>query len=69
MGHSRPLLFYFRVFKTVDSKQINVQYKCLPMTGFERWTSGIGSDRFTNRATTTAHHEQILANYSYAMLK
>ena len=30
---------------------INVQYKILPMTGFELWTSGIESDRFTNWAT------------------
>ena len=24
MGHSRPLFLYFRLFNTVDSKQINV---------------------------------------------
>ena len=34
MGQSRP-------FNTVDSK---IQYKFLPMTGFEPWTSGVGSD-------------------------
>ena len=32
----------------------NVQYKFFLMTGFEQWTSGIGSDRSTNWATTTA---------------
>ena len=40
---------------TVDSKQ-NVQYtnEFLPMTGYEPQTFGIGSDRSTNWATTTA---------------
>ena len=42
-------LFYFHLFNTVDSKQVN---KCsifiLPMTGFELQISGIGSDRSTN---------------------
>ena len=46
MGHNRPLLLYFRIFKTVDSKQMF--NKILPMTGFERWISGVGSDRSTN---------------------
>ena len=41
MGHSQPLSLYFRLFNTVDSKQINVRYKSLPMTGFEQQTSGI----------------------------
>ena len=42
---------YFRRFNTV-----NAQCKFLPMTGFELWTSGIGSYRSTNCATppTTA---------------
>ena len=35
MGHSRPLFLYFCLFNTVDSKQIHVGYKSLPMTGFE----------------------------------
>ena len=26
------------------------------MTGFEPWTSGVGSDRFTNWATTKARY-------------
>ena len=30
------------------------------MTGFEPWTSGIGSDRSTNWATTTAHYFETL---------
>ena len=42
MGDSRPLFLNFRLFNTVD---INVQYKNLPMTGFELLVSGIGSDR------------------------
>ena len=53
MGQSQPLFLYFRLFNTVDSK--NVQYKFLPMTGFEPQTSGVGSDRSTYWATTTAH--------------
>ena len=44
MGQSRP-------FNTVDRK---IQYKFLPMTGFEPWTSGVGSNRSTNWATTIA---------------
>ena len=46
-GHSRPLFFIF-----VFSMQltVNLGYKFLPMTGFEPWTSGIGSDRITNEA-------------------
>ena len=54
MGHSQPLSLYFRLFNTVDSKQINVRYKSVPMTGFEPWTSGIVSDRSTNWATIAA---------------
>ena len=29
-------------------------YKKFPVSGFELWTSGIGSDRSANWATTTA---------------
>ena len=54
MGHSRPHLLYFRLFNTVDSKQINVRFKSLLVCGFELRTSGIGSNRSTNWATTTA---------------
>ena len=59
MGHYRPLFLYFRPFNTVDSKRINVQYKSLEFTGFEPVTSGVGSDRSTNWATTTAHQRKI----------
>ena len=45
MGHCRPLFLYFRLFNTVDSKQMFV--KSLPMTGFEPRISGVGGDRFT----------------------
>ena len=33
---------------TVDSKQMFNINKFMPMTGFELWTSGIGSYRSTN---------------------
>ena len=58
MGHSRPLFFFIFVFSI--QLTVNVRYKFLPMTGFEPRTSGIGSDRSTNWATTTAK------NYSYS---
>ena len=50
-----PALFFFFifVFSTVNSKY--VQYEMLPMTGFERWTSGIGRDRSANWATTISN--------------
>ena len=38
----------FRLFNTVDSKQVNVPYKSLLMTGFKPWISGVRSDRSTN---------------------
>ena len=50
MGHSRPLFLHFRLFNTVDSKQMFD--KSLPMTGFKPWISGIGGDR----STTEPHH-------------
>ena len=43
-------LLYFRLFNTVDSKQMFD--KSLPMTGFEQQISGVGGDRSTNWATT-----------------
>ena len=46
MGHSRPLFIYFRLFNTVDNKQMF--NKILPMTGVEPRTSGFESDRSTN---------------------
>ena len=49
-----PGLFFF-IFVFLKQLTVNiVQFKFLPMTGFEPWTSGIGSDRSTNCATTTA---------------
>ena len=49
-----PGLFflYFRLFNTVDCKQMFD--KSLPMTGFEPRISGVGGNRSTNWATTTA---------------
>ena len=48
------LFLYFCLFNTVNSKQINVRYKSLPMIRFEPRTSGIQSNRSTNWATTIA---------------
>ena len=46
-----PLFFFiFRLFNTVDSKQMFG--KSLPMPGFEPWISGVRGDRCTNWATT-----------------
>ena len=54
-----PFLASFSLFSsfqyTVDSKQMFNKF--LPMTGFEPRTYGIGSDRSTNWATTTAPNE------------
>ena len=46
MVHSRPLILYFHLFNTIDSKQMfNIKFA---MTGFKSWTSGSGSDYSTN---------------------
>ena len=50
MGHF--FIFVFSIQLTAS-----IQYKFLPMTGFAPWTSGIGSDRSTNWATTTAQEK------------
>ena len=52
MGHSHPLCSLFSSFQLQLTG--HVQYKFLPMTGFEHQTSGAGSDRSTNWATTAA---------------
>ena len=57
VGHYRPLFLYFCLFKTFDT---NVPYKSLPITGFKPRTSGVGSDRSTNLATTTAQEGKLL---------
>ena len=46
------LFLYFWLFNSIDSKQ--VFDKSLPMTRFKPQISGIGGDRSTNCATTTA---------------
>ena len=46
VGHSRPLVIYFRLFNAVDNKPMF--NKILLMNGVEPWTSGIKSDRSTN---------------------
>ena len=75
MGPSRPHFHYFCLFNIVDSKMFNTIF--LTMTGFELWTSGIGSDRSTNWATTTAHENTrkyviicvyIPSTYSYCIV-
>ena len=48
-----PGLFFF-IFVFSIQLIVIVQYKCLPMTGFEPLISGIGNDRSTNWPTTTA---------------
>ena len=53
-GTFQASFLYFRLFNTADTKQINIRCKSLPMTGFEPRTSGVGSNRSTNWATTTA---------------
>ena len=45
---------FFFMFVSSIQLTVNVQYKFFPMTGFEPRTSGIGNDRSTNWATTTA---------------
>ena len=57
VGHSRPLFIYFRLFNTVDNKQMF--NKILPMTGVEPWASGIESDHSTNWATTTSPQQKL----------
>ena len=54
MGHSRSLFLNFCLFDTVDTKQM-FYIKSFPMTGFEPRTSGVGSDRSTNWATTISN--------------
>ena len=62
MGHSRPLFIYFRLFNSVDNKQVNKQMfnKILPMTGVKLRTSGFESHRSTNWATTTSPPKSVL---------
>ena len=48
-NHTRPLFLYFRLFNTVDNKQM--LDKSLPMTGFEPWISGVKGDRSTTEPT------------------
>ena len=56
MGHSQPFffIFVFSIIQFVD--------KILPMSGFEPRISGVGSNRSTNWATTTAQ------SYKYSLI-
>ena len=51
MGHSQPLFLYFRLFNTVESKMVNIN--------FCRWLDSncrpLKLEASTNWATTTAH--------------
>ena len=58
------LFFFIFVFSTVNSKYI--QYKILPMTGFEPQISGTGSNRSANCATTTAQISFSPSNVKYS---
>ena len=51
---SIPGPFFFIFVFSIQQLTVNVQFKCLPMTGFKLLTPGIGSDHSTNWATTTA---------------
>ena len=66
MGHSHPLFLYFRLFNTqLIVKKCSIEF-FLPMTGFEPWTFGIGSDHSTNWATQPLPNSiKILAAYYY----
>ena len=55
MGHPGLFFFIFVLSMQLTSWQkTNVPFKSLPMTGFELRTSGVGSDRSSNWATSTA---------------
>ena len=65
-GPFPPSFSLFSSFQyTVDSKKMfNIIF--LPMTGFEPWTFGIGSDHSTNWATQPLPNSiKILAAYYY----
>ena len=52
------LFFFIFVFSNFNT--VNIQYNFLPMTGFGPRTSGVGSNRSTNWATTTDQIYQFL---------
>ena len=51
MGHSRPLRLYFSFFSIFIVQLVD---KILPTTGFKLRISGVGRNRSTNWATTSA---------------
>ena len=61
MGHSRPL---FLCSSFQHNWQLQMFDKSLPMIGFEPQISGVGGNRSTDWATTTA-----LLSYSYTFLR
>ena len=60
MGHSWPLFLYFCLFCILIVKLVD---KILPMTGFEPWICGVGSDCST---TTTAHKTNATSLFKWA---
>ena len=62
-----PGLFFF-IFVFSIQLTVNIQYKFLPMTEFEPWTSAVRSDRSTNcpilmKLTTRPAYIKILFYY------
>ena len=64
MDQSRPLFHNFRLFNTVDSKQMFY----IKVAGFEPRTFGVGSDRSTNSATAARPYSLILEVYTLITL-
>ena len=64
MGHSRPLFLYFRLFNTVNSKQMFD--KSLPMTGIELQISGVGGDRSTTEPQPLHRREKMLRHQYFS---
>ena len=58
MGHSRPLFSLLSSFQ--HNWQLQMFDKSLPMTGFEPRISGVGGNRSTDWATTTAQEQNLL---------
>ena len=63
-----PATFSFSFVFSIQLTVYKVQYKSLPMTEFEPLTSGIGSNRCTNWATTTALKQRLSMRVQIAML-
>ena len=51
MGH--PIILFSYIF-VISKLQLVENCSMMSLMGFEQWASGVGSTRFTNRATSTA---------------